>query len=208
MCPDFFLTIRNEYDKISSGDTVDTRNANIIIGNAGGTASSEAKTYKISLPTDWIKALGITEADRQVQMTFDGDRIAIERHHGIDDFISSRASMGHDVIKLEYYDKDTLCTLIAIDMTDKSVAAENHVEAAVKTAFGNNKTPDWDDLMLFLEERCIPRTRSGIRHYLDTLGIVEYDPWEIIRKTQGRMAEDEQWLAIYEVRNEDQTGNR
>lgn len=47
-----------------------------------------------------------------------------------------------------------------------------------------------------LEERCIPRERAGIREYLETIGIEEYDPIEIIYRTAGRMAEDQQWLKI------------
>ena len=39
----------------------------------------------------------------------------------------------------------------------------------------------------FLEERCVPRSRSGIREYLETIGVEEYNPLEIIKKTKGRM---------------------
>lgn len=52
--------------------------------------------------------------------------------------------------------------------------------------------------MAFLEERCIPRQREGIREYLDALGLDEYDPWEIVKCTQGRMAEDQQWIEVTE----------
>ena len=31
---------------------------------------------------------------------------------------------------------------------------------------------------------------------LETIGVEEYDPVEIIKKTEGRMAEDEQWIRI------------
>jgi len=47
-----------------------------------------------------------------------------------------------------------------------------------------------------LEERCIPRGRVGLREYLEIIGLDEYDPWEIVKKTQGRMAEDQQWIEI------------
>ena len=52
--------------------------------------------------------------------------------------------------------------------------------------------------MAFLEERCIPRQRDGIREYLGVLGLDEYDPWEIIKRTKGRMAEDQQWIEVVE----------
>ncbi|MED9969369.1 MAG: hypothetical protein UFA98_05070 [Ruminococcus sp.] len=53
--------------------------------------------------------------------------------------------------------------------------------------------------MEFLEERCIPRTRDGLKYYLDAIGVDEYNPFEIIKKTQGRMAEDHQWIELSEL---------
>ena len=66
----------------------------------------------------------------------------------------------------------------------------------LRTAFGNNLRPSWADFQAFLEERCIPRQRAGLREYLEAIGVAEYDPLQIIRKTQGRMAEDQQWLEV------------
>lgn len=48
--------------------------------------------------------------------------------------------------------------------------AKNYTEQAIKTAFGKNQFPSWADLESFLEERCIPRQRGGLREYLETLG--------------------------------------
>lgn len=47
-------------------------------------------------------------------------------------------------------------------------------------------------------EYILQRQREGIREYLDVLGLDEYDPWEIVKRTQGRMAEDEQWIEVAE----------
>ena len=73
---------------------------------------------------------------------------------------------------------------------------ENYVADPVKTAFGNNPHPTWADFQAFLEERCIPRQRAGLREYLEAIGVAEYDPLQIIQKTKGRMAEDQQWLEV------------
>ena len=77
--------------------------------------------------------------------------------------------------------------------------AENHTKNIVKTAFGENGIPNWDDFERFLEERCMPKSRAGIREYLETIGVDEYNPIEIIKKTKGRMAEDKQWLELEEM---------
>ncbi len=181
---------------------MENRKANIIIGSAGGTASKKSKTYKISLPTEWIRKLEITDSNRQVQLSFDGEKIIIEKCRSIEEFIKHKSSMLHDIKKLEYYDKNTLCTTIAADFSDKTLSFENYVGDNIKTAFGKNESPDWADFEDFLSERCVPKSRSGIQHYINALGVDEYEPIEIIKKTQGRMADDNQWLKICEVEYE------
>ena len=79
----------------------------------------------------------------------------------------------------------------------KSVLIGQRV-ASLSTAFGVNQMPAWDDLNAFLESRCIPRQRDGLQYYLAELGLDQYDPLDIIRKTEGRMAEDACWIKIVE----------
>ncbi|MPN17546.1 hypothetical protein SDC9_164900 [bioreactor metagenome] len=112
------------------------------------------------------------------------------------EFARQKLVIGHDVRAIRYYDEQKLCTLINVDFTDKTLKAENYTDHLIKTAFGKNALPTWSDLEAFLEERCIPRSRAGLREYLETIGVEEYDPVEIIKKTQGRMAEDQQWLEM------------
>ena len=52
---------------------------NIIIQKAGGTAGKNSKNYKISLPADMVRELGVTEEDRSVVLTCEGGKIAIEK---------------------------------------------------------------------------------------------------------------------------------
>ena len=58
---------------------MEQRNSKLIIGMAGGTASASAKTYKISLPSSWVERLAVTEEDRELTLSFDGERIIIEK---------------------------------------------------------------------------------------------------------------------------------
>ena len=110
--------------------------------------------------------------------------------------------MKHDVKQIIFYDKDKPCTRIYADFTLQTITAENLTDNIIKTAFGVKLKPTWDDFLDFLEERCIPRQRGGLREYLDVLGIDEYDPFQIIQKTKGRMAEDQQWLEIMSIDGE------
>lgn len=57
----------------------ESRNCKITIGKPGETASKGAKNCRLSLPTNWMKKMGITEEDRNVKITFDGERIIIEK---------------------------------------------------------------------------------------------------------------------------------
>lgn len=169
---------------------------NIIVNTAGGTAGRDAKTYKLALPSSWIKQMGLSEDAKEVELRFDGRSIAVCRRRTLEETSAEWLAAGHTVLRLRYYDADLLCSTILVDCTDKAVRADNTAAKTVKTAFGRNEFPSWSDFEAFLEERCIPRARSGLREYLEAIGVEEYDPLAIIQKTGGRMAEDSQWLSV------------
>lgn len=175
---------------------MEKRKAKVIIGAAGGTAHKGSKTYKVSLPTAWINELSLNEDNRDIELVFDGEKIVLQPVKTIDSFKKEKMNLDHDVGEIKFFNKTGLCTCICADFTDKTLVAENYTDNIVKTAFGNNDCPDWNDFMNFLEERCLPKSRAGIREYLETIGVAEYDPMEIIKKTAGRMAEDEQWIEM------------
>ena len=102
----------------------------------------------------------------------------------------------HKLWRFTYYDADKLCSVVLADEDARTVCVENYVTDLVVTAFGVNLTPTWDDLLEFLEDRCMPRTRAGLRKYLDSIGVDEYDVFAIVQKTGGRMAEDYQWMEV------------
>ena len=176
---------------------MERRIAKLIVGKAGGTAGKDSKTYKISLPSKWVAELGLIES--KMEISFDGERIMISPNLSMDKFLEKKQSLGHRLTKFEFYDGEILCTQIIADFTDETLSVKNMTENIVKTAFGNKIAPTWDDFMNFLEERCLSRSRSGIREYLETIGVEEYEPLEIIKKTGGRMSEDNQWIKWEEM---------
>lgn len=171
---------------------MERRIAKVIVGKAGGTAGKDAKTYKVSLPSKWVTELGLAQS--QIEMTYDGERITLSPRLTMEKFSECKKSLGHRLVKFEFYDSETLCTTIVADFTDETLSVKNAAVHIVKTAFGKNEAPTFKDLQDFLEERCVPKSRSGIREYLETIGVETYEPFEIIKKTNGRMAEDDQWL--------------
>ena len=175
---------------------MEKRIINVNISSAGGTATKGSKTYKITLPTSWMHTLDVSEENRKLELTFDGAQISLSRCLDLEKFVESKLERGHDVHKIKFFDGDELCTTIYADFNDELISVENHANNPIKTAFGNKSLPTWADFLAFLEDRCVPRERSGLREYLEVIGVGEYDPIEIIKKTAGRMAEDDQWLVM------------
>lgn len=179
---------------------METRTANLIIGTSGGTAGGSANNYKISLPSTWVQKLGLDAENRQMELSFNGTSITITRKLSFTEFLDVSRHAGHKVLLLSCYSGSVLCARIAADETAKKLCVENLVSDFLKLPFGNNQDPSWEDYLHFLESRCIPKTRAGLREYLEAIGVDRYDPLEIIRKTQGRMAEDAIWLTVEEIK--------
>ena len=93
-----------------------------------------------------------------------------------------------------------LGTIIYANFQTKEITIENKTDRILDTAFGVNQNPTWSDFEDFLESRCFPRTRDRVKMVLKDIGIDYYDPLQIIRKTEGRMAEDNMYLEIEDER--------
>lgn len=175
---------------------MEKRTGRVMIHAPGGTASKGSYTYKLSLPSSWIKEIGITEDDREVELFFDGSTISISKKLSMAEFINRGKQEKHILYLFLYYNEQALSSKVVANYTEKTLCVENYTDSFIHTAFGKNLTPTWNDFETFLEERCIPRSRAGLREYLETIGVDQYDPLKIIQKTKGRMAEDNQWLCV------------
>lgn len=175
---------------------METRFGKISVSKAGGTAGKGSKTYKLSLPSAWVSAMGLAGEGGRVVLSFNGESITLCPEQSIEQYRKTRLAQGHRLLEIRYYNGDMLCTLICADQTVKDLRAENYTDNLVKTAFGKNPFPSWADLESFIEERCIPHQRAGLREYLEALGLAEYNPLAIIQKTKGHMAEDDQWMEV------------
>lgn len=100
-------------------------------------------------------------------------------------------------IRMDYMYDDEVCSIIDVDFKRQKVYVENRTDQIILTAFGINRHPDWETFNEFLESRCFPRTRCGIKEILRENDMDFYDPLQIIEKTQGRMAEDHHWIRIH-----------
>lgn len=57
----------------------DRRKLKVSFNKSGGTAGKGGITNRITIPTAWIKEMGISLEDREITATFDGDKIIIEK---------------------------------------------------------------------------------------------------------------------------------
>lgn len=103
---------------------------------------------------------------------------------------------------LYYMNRDKICTKIYVDFLEEKIEIENETDDVLYRAFGCKENPDWSDFEFFLEDRCFPRTRDKMKLILKDLGLQSYDPWQIVQKTQGRMAGDYQWIKFVEEKDD------
>ena len=99
-------------------------------------------------------------------------------------------------IRLWYMFKSEICTIIDVDERGRKVKIYNYTNNFIKKAFGRNEKPTFEEYEEFLESRCFPRQRDKIKLVLEDLNLPFYDPFMIIEKTEGRMAEDDFWIRI------------
>ena len=112
------------------------------------------------------------------------------------------------MIRMDYMNGDECCSQLLVSFKKRQVVVENTTDVPFHRAFGMKAKPTWEDFEEFLEERCMPRTRDHLRLVLEEIGVDSYDPMAIIEKTQGRMAEDQQWLKLsYYAPEQERGGN-
>ena len=99
-------------------------------------------------------------------------------------------------LRLWYMSGDQVSTIIDVDEQNRKVEIHNYTKDYIARAFGVIECPSFEDYEAFLESRCFPRTRDKMKLVLEDLGLPFYDPFMIIEKTEGRMAEDDFWIRI------------
>ncbi len=99
-------------------------------------------------------------------------------------------------IRLWYMHRQTVCTVIDVDELNRKIKIKNYTDNLMFKAFGTVEEPDYHMYMEFLESRCFPRSRDKMKLILKDLDLPFYDPFMIIEKTEGRMAEDDFWIRI------------
>ena len=104
---------------------MERRMAAVNFSSAGGTASKGAKTCKITLPGSWLAALGVDEAHRQMELSFDGTQISLVPYLPFAHFSEAKKALGHSLRRFRFYDGSRLCSTIVADFTDQTLRVQN-----------------------------------------------------------------------------------
>lgn len=145
------------------------------------------------------------EVDCLIEMYHDGHSVSYlaERFHTsrqtIYKYLVSELRFERDpflTMRMIYMHREQECTVIDVDFRHQKIYIRNKTDNLLFRAFGVIEEPTWEDFEEFLESRCFPVSRANLKLILRDIGVPSYDPLQIIEKTQGRMAEDHQWLRI------------
>lgn len=99
-------------------------------------------------------------------------------------------------LRLWYMSGNKVCTIIDVDERHRRVKVCNYTRDYISRAFGRVEQPTFEEYEAFLESRCFPRSRDKMKLILKDLDLPFYDPFLIIEKTEGKMAEDDFWIRI------------
>jgi len=88
-------------------------------------------------------------------------------------------------------------TTFTVDETAKTISdIENTSDNNLNKFFGKLTSPSWEFFEDMCSYRCWDRRSKYNAVRLSELGLAEYDAWEIVKKTQGRVYGDNYWLEI------------
>lgn len=127
---------------------MEVRKAKLIANKPGGTASKGSFTYKVTIPTSWVKDLGLGPEERNINIYFENDSIIIKKDDEGDNMIYELGKKyddlkGQEGIKADFADTGMVLSIKYNKPTLKEV---NNI----KSGEFNFKTIIIDNVIFFL----------------------------------------------------------
>lgn len=91
------------------------------------------------------------------------------------------------------YWKNEKTSDVVVSADRQSVKYVRYTDELLKSPYGFDHVTI-EQIYHFLETRCMPKGRTQLAEYLESLNLKEYNPWEIVKITHGVMWEDFLWL--------------
>ena len=98
------------------------------------------------------------------------------------------------MLRFQYMERDKKTADVEVDYASKTVNYKTYADDIYALPFGVNMQPNIADVNRFFESRCFPKERRNCKQLLEDLGLEEYIPLDIVRKTHGRQLEDYCWI--------------
>lgn len=98
-----------------------------------------------------------------------------------------------NILEFEFLYKDMICSWVRANFTTGVVESRDYVDELILTVFGKQEH-NIDNLLLFFEERVFPSSRPDTYEMLEVMGLKEYNPLDICKKTHGKCLGDELWI--------------
>lgn len=98
-----------------------------------------------------------------------------------------------NILEFEFLYRDMICSSVVVNFTTGVVECMDFVEEPILTVFGRQEH-SIENLLDFFEERVFPEERDDTKGMLEFMGLKEYNPLDICRKTHGKCWEDEMWI--------------
>jgi len=95
--------------------------------------------------------------------------------------------------KFSTYWKNEHTSDVVVSADRKTVKYIKYVSEVPKVPYLFDN-PSVEQIYDFLETRCMPKGRTQMEEYLSSLGLEEYNPWEIVKHTHAVMWEDYLWI--------------
>ena len=89
----------------------------------------------------------------------------------------------------DFYILDNDKKVMKVTMHGNTVTIEHYEESVLYPFYGRNSVTI-EEVTAFLESRCFDKNRRDKDDLLSYLGLTSYDVWEIVSKTNGKMAHD------------------
>lgn len=128
----------------SKGIKKRTRRAILSVGKSGGKRGGSS-TFRATLPTSWIREMGLSEEFRNVKLEFDGEQIVIKNNKEEMELLEKLLEVAREKIKEE----------MARDagfIDDSDDMPERFLDCLAKELVTNELVPDPDNIELYYEK--------------------------------------------------------
>ena len=100
--------------------------------------------------------------------------------------------MGTSIV-FDYMCRDDVKTHVEVDCINRKVSVTNYTDVILDQALGL-RPATIENIQYFFKDRCFEETRPDKDTLLELLGLTQYNPYDIVKQTRGRMWGDDFWI--------------